>query len=69
MTHYRIIYAPRAGQMRHVIQERVLWFFWLDVEGHDWIGWRDSLDKAEELRATLVRADFINRTPGVVVKP
>jgi hypothetical protein len=54
--------------MRYVVQQRFLWLFWLDVEGHDWIGWRDSIEAADELMHELAAADAIDRRRAEVVR-
>ena len=68
MANYRVIYAPRAGRMRYVVQQRYLWLLWFDVHGHDWTGWRDSIEAADERMRELNEADVTNRRRAVVVR-
>lgn len=65
---YRIIYGPRGGGMRYVVQRKML-FWWVDEGGHDWIGWRDTHEKAKDLVEELRLRDGCNSKHDVVVEP
>lgn len=75
-SHYRVIYKllrnyGRKGEMRWVIQERVLWFFWSEVRSYPdtETGRRFAVNDMQELQDKRTNAQRKRGAKPVIIYP
>lgn len=66
MAKYRIVYGPRFGKMRYVVQVKYF-LFWEDAGGDDWVSSNDTFEQAEAELSELEQSDTANRRKDVVL--